>query len=564
MITSKIVRRKSALVAAVAAVLLCATPCAAQKMQNAQKVQRDPVPMPEVNTDTLMKHVRELSSETYQGRLAGSAGYDRAVRYAKRVLAAYGMEELTEQPFTTECNEVENCKFNTYVPGSKDKRVFTLGNEFCCVGMTGRGYVDAQMVFCGYGVDHKAMDEYKYVDVKGKIAVVLTGLPEGHGLPQKVAEHYLTLRDKARTAEKHGAIGMLAINVSPSCLPYEPQGRAWCGELPHLPTFPMLQLTLDCAREIFAGEQMPVDSAIVRIARERKPQSFALLKKAEIDVNAYYRPQAKTCNVVALLKGNDDLLAKEYVVVGASLDGLGMQGETCLFPSADINATGVAAVLETARLLSQSAYRPKRSVLFVLFGGGEQQFLGSRMFVNSYPKLNRIEAFINMQNIGYGDSLVVLGDNRYPSLWEEAHFCDTSSRTFDMSFNDIQRLWPSATMHGNNKGDSLVMLDDYRFTIMKKLTSHSFLVGGRHNMMLPAEKSNPRGDARAFDAVGIPSLVITTHHGMHHNHVTTDVWENIDRRILTLAAQLAADLTCQIGEGLYQGRSPKSRNGRPE
>ncbi len=551
--------KKTAIVAAVAAMVMCAVPSAAQE------VRRDPVPMPNVNTDTLMKHVMELSSETYQGRLAGSAGYDRAVRYVKRVMAAYGMEEVTEQPFTTECNEVENCKFNTYVPGSKEKRVFTLGNEFCCVGVTGRGYVDAQMVFVGYGVDHKAMNEYKDVDVKGKIAVVLTGLPQELGLPQQVAERYLTLRDKARTAEKHGAIGLLAINVSPTCMPYEPQGRAWCGELPHLTTFPMLHLTLDCAREIFIGEKMPVDSAIVRIARERHPQSFALLKKAEIDVNARYRPAARTCNVMGVLRGSDKQLAKEYIVVGASLDGLGMQGETCLFPGADINATGVAAVLETARLLSQSDFRPKRSVLFVLFSGGEQQYLGSRTFINNYPKLRHVEAFVNIQNIGYGDSLVVLGDNRYPTLWEEAHYCDTSIRTFDMSFSELQRIWPSAVMRGNSaKGDSVAVINDFRFPLMQKLNSHSFQAGGRFNMRVTKEKTNPRGDARAFDAVGIPSLVITTHNGMHHNHVTTDIWENIDRRILTLASQLTSDLVCQIGEGLYQGRSPQSRGGRQE
>lgn len=482
----------------------------AQRGKAKTVVERDPVPMPTVSTDTLIKHVMELSSETYRGRLAGSDGFDRAADYSGRVLARYGLKPMPSARFEVECNEVENCKFNAYRPGTKEKRVFTLGNEFCCAGMTGRGYVDAQMVFCGYGVDNGLFNEYRDVDVKGKIAVVLTSVPDW--LPSTVVDRYRTLRDKARTAERHGAIGMLAINVSTSCMPNEPQGRVYCGELPHLATFPILQLTLDCGREIMDGEKQPLDYSIDQLASEHKVQSFSLLKKAEIDVNARYRPQAPTANVIGMLEGSDKFLSKEYIVVGSSLDGQGMQGETCLFPGADINASGVAAVLETARVLSNPNYRPKRSIIFVLFSAGEHQYMGSRAFVENFPKLRNVEAFVNAQNIGYGDSIVVLGDNKYPSL------CDIIYER-----------------------DSLA---------------------GRHDIVRSAERTNPRGDARAFDAMGIPSLVVTTHDGMHYNRVTNDIWETIDRRIITKATQIMTETVAELGEGLYQGRSLKSKSAR--
>ena len=468
---------------------------------------RDAMAMPVVEEDSIMKHIIELASETYQGRLAGSVGYDEAVNYVERVLRNYGAK-LTEQRFNIECNEVENCKFNVYIPGSKDKRIFTLGNEFCCAGMTGRGYVDAQMVFCGYGIAEEAINDYKYVDVQGKIVVLLTGLPEGSWLPANIANHYATLRDKARTAEKHGALGVLAINMSTSCLPTEPQGRVYCGELPHLATFPILQLTLECGREILEGEAMSLDSAISAINNDRQAHSFALLKKAEVDVNAIYRQRAVTANVLGLLEGSDRKYRDELIVVGASLDHVGMQGETCLFPGADINASGVAAVLETARLLSQPQFRPRRSILFVLFSGSEQLYLGSRVFLANFPKLRKIEAFINVQNIGCGDSIVLFGDNRYPSLWDIARVRDSANHSL---------IW--------------------------------------HN----PEKTNPRGDARGFDAIGIPSLVFTTLNGMHHNHVTTDIWENIDRRMLTGTTQVMVETVRELCDGMYRGRSPKSK-----
>lgn len=477
-------------------------------MPTASAQRLDPMPFSRVSTDSIMKHITELSSEVYEGRLAGTRGHERAIAYVERTLAGYGMK-ISEQRFPIECNEIENCKFNIYTPGSKERRYFTLGNEFCCAGMTGRGYVDAQMVFVGYGVDNAIFDEYKGVDVQGKIVVVVTGIPEW--LPLSVAEHYYTLRDKARTAESHGAIGMLAINISPSCLSYVPQGRVYCGELPHLGTFPILQLTMDCGRELLTTEACDLDSALRAIGGQ-KCCSFALLKKAEIDVNARYRSQAPTYNVLARMEGCDRLMRNEVVVVGASLDGTGIQGETCLFPGADINASGVAAVLETARVLSQSGYRPKRSILFVLFSGGEQQWLGSREFLAQYPKLHHVEAFLNPQNIGYGDSLMVLGDNHYPTLWETCLTHDTAA-------------------------------------------TRGFVARGE-------EKTNPRGDARAFDMRRIPSLVITTKNGLQHNHVSSDIWENIDRSILTKATQLLMETTAELADGLYQGRGPKSKGSR--
>jgi Zn-dependent M28 family amino/carboxypeptidase len=168
----------------------------------------------------------------------------------------------------------------------------------------------------------------------------------------------------------------------------------------------------------------------------------------------------------------------------------------------------VAAVLETARLLSQKQFRPRRSILFVLFSGSEQQYLGSRVFLSNYPKMRNVEAFINVQNIGYGDSIVLFGDNRYPTLW------------------DIARVRDSANL-------SLIAYN--------------------------AEKTNPRGDARGFDAIGIPSLVFTTLNGMQHNHVTSDIWENIDRRMLTGATQVVVETVRELTDGVYRGRSLKSK-----
>ncbi len=463
----------------------------------------------EVATDSLQKHVAELAAAVYEGRLAGTRGYERATDYVISCLKRYGVKPHNGewlQWFETECNEVENCKFNTYYAGSDDKTVYVLGNDFACSGMTGRGYADAPVVFCGYGMDAPAFDEYASVDAQGKIVVVVTGVPMPNWLPSTVTDEYVSLRDKARTAQKHGAVALVAINLSRSCMPYEAQARVYSGGLPHLATFPILQPTRVCGEQILADEGWNIDTVLADMARDMKPKSFHLRKRMEIDVNAKYRPNALTANVVGVLEGSDKALKNEYVVVGAHLDHVGMQGETALFPGADDNASGVAAALEVARQLS--AKRPKRSVVFVFFSAAENQYQGSRVFVSNFSPLRRIEAFVNIEAVSSGDSLVVYGDNRYPALWGIASNADTA---------------------------------------------------GIHLMVRDEAKTNPKGDAVAFDAIGIPSIVITTLNGRQHNHVPSDIAENIDRWILTQSARLLLGTVKELGFGDYQGRSLRSR-----
>lgn len=112
-------------------------------------------------------------------------------------------------------------------------------------------------------------------------------------------------------------------------------------------------------------------------------------------------------NVVALLRGTDPALANEYVVIGAHFDHLGRSGASALDPDsaeairngADDNASGTAAVMELARLLSRHA--PRRSVIFVTFSGEELGLLGSQRFVDRSPvPIDRVVAMLNFDMVG--------------------------------------------------------------------------------------------------------------------------------------------------------------------
>lgn len=109
-------------------------------------------------------------------------------------------------------------------------------------------------------------------------------------------------------------------------------------------------------------------------------------------------------NVIGMLEGSDPTLKHEYIVMGAHYDHLGFSisrdGRT-IFPGADDNASGTAALLELARLMASSPSRPARSVLFVALDAEESGLLGAEEFVQNPPvPLNTMKAMFSLDMVG--------------------------------------------------------------------------------------------------------------------------------------------------------------------
>ncbi|MBI3789276.1 MAG: M28 family peptidase [Gemmatimonadetes bacterium] len=129
-------------------------------------------------------------------------------------------------------------------------------------------------------------------------------------------------------------------------------------------------------------------------------------------------PALRAQNVVAVLRGSDAALANEYVIVGAHLDHLGRSSDFALDPEAkdairngaDDNASGVAAVLELARLFARHPAR--RSIVFTAFSGEELGLLGSAWWADHSPvPLASTRAMVNFDMVGrmHDDRLIVYG-----------------------------------------------------------------------------------------------------------------------------------------------------------
>lgn len=115
-------------------------------------------------------------------------------------------------------------------------------------------------------------------------------------------------------------------------------------------------------------------------------------------------------NIVGIVPGYDPELKDRYIVIGAHLDNIGENVLTVdgkevrqIYPGADDNASGVAMLVELARIVSENDFMFRRSLVFVAFGASEQMHAGAWYFLNmSFPDKDRIDLMVNLDMLGMG------------------------------------------------------------------------------------------------------------------------------------------------------------------
>ncbi len=304
---------------------------------------------------------------------------------------------------------------------------YELGNDFVLRGFTGSNKFTLPVVFCGYGISRPDLDydDYAGVNVKNKIVMVFKYNPGWKAKDSAWGEGYP--REKSLTAKKHGAKGILFVSLPNDKEPQPLIGSVLHGEGEQPVDFPQLHISLSAADTLLSGNGFTIKGCQTKIDKEKKPFSMNLTAKAAVEVNAHYEKDAGTMNVTGMIEGSDPELKNEYVVIGAHLDHVGTQAGL-LFPGANDNASGSSGVLEIAKAFTQNSIKPKRSVIFVLFAGEEQGLNGAKHFVESWKDgYGKITAMLNLDCVGYGDSIKVGNGKSAPVLWQIAKQIDEAN-----------------------------------------------------------------------------------------------------------------------------------------
>lgn len=393
----------------------------------------------EINKEDLIKNVRLLSSADFDGRLPGSEGYNKAAQFAADKFYELGLWAAGDKQYfqylNVEYNKINTpAVFNTIVDGKTVE--YKLGKDFVFRGFTGSNSFTLPVVFCGYGISRPDLhyDDYDGINVKNKIVMVFKQNPKWKNDDKDWGTNYP--REKSLVAKKHGAKGILFLSLPNDEKPQPLIGSVMHGEGEQPVDFPQLHISLDAANTLLSKTGFTISDCQTKIDEKKKPLSMNLATKTQVEVHAIYEKNARTMNIIAMIEGKDEKVKEEYVIIGAHLDHVGSQAGL-LFLGANDNASGSAAVLEIAEAFVKGGIEPKRSVMFVLFASEEQGLFGAKHFVNSWKKgYDKIAAMINLDCVGYGDSIQVGNGKSAPKLWEIVNQID------ETSFNSmVDRTW---------------------------------------------------------------------------------------------------------------------------
>ena len=368
-----------------------------------------------ISSHELLEFAEELSSDKYKGRLSGSPEYLEAAKWCAGKFAEWGIKPANNgsyfQEFPNEYSEVLSLGEVVYSNGS-NKTTLKFPDDYLPGSNSASGEITGNMVYVGYGITAPELDydDYKNVDVKGKIVILESGIPyTKNDTTLAKWTPYAYHRYKFRNAVKHGAAGMIYTNTiaNPNTV--------------HLEGFIYAHVSSDVVGRIMpdAGKDY---EAIKKDLQEMKIPSFALPQNQKISISAEtkYFPDAKACNVVGLIEGSDPVLKNEVIIIGGHLDGQGSMGNV-VFPGALDNASGVSDILGAAKALAQSEVKPKRSVLFILIGGEECGLYGSEFYVkNPIFPIEKTKLMINLDMVGNGTGFYLANGKSYPELYK--HF----------------------------------------------------------------------------------------------------------------------------------------------
>ncbi|HVE64963.1 MAG TPA: M28 family peptidase [Thermoanaerobaculia bacterium] len=375
-----------------------------------------------ITEDELRGHTRFLASDLLEGRAPATRGDKLAQEY---ILAQ--MESLGLEPGAPEGGWIQKVPLVGIVGKVPDRMSLSKGGRTVdltkledYVAFSGtqkpQSRVDAaELVFVGYGIvaPEFQWDDYKDVDVKGKVLLMMNNDPEDDPktFAGKTRLWYGRWDYKYSIAAQKGAVGAFIIHTQPSAgYPWQVVQTSWSRERFELPYEgePRVEVkgwfTEDASKKIATLGGQDLDRLRAgALKRDFRPTPLGVNLSLAIENTVQTKESG---NVVGKLPGSDSRLAREAVIYTAHHDHLGMKsdpkpGEDAIFNGALDNASGIGAMLAIAKAFGELPKTPRRTVYFAAVGAEEQGLLGSE-YLARHPPLEpgRIAANINIDGVG--------------------------------------------------------------------------------------------------------------------------------------------------------------------
>lgn len=375
-----------------------------------------------ITEDVLRGHTRFLASDLLEGRAPASRGDRLAQEYIQAQMEALGLE-----PGAPEGGWIQKVplvgivgKVPEKLSVSRDGRSLDFSRLDDYVAFSGTQkpqsrVAAAEIVFVGYGIvaPEFQWDDYKDVDVKGKVLLMMNNDPEDDPktFAGKTRLWYGRWDYKYSIAAQKGAVGAFIIHTQPSAgYPWQVVQTSWSRERFELPYEgePRVEIkgwfTEDASKKIASLGSQDLDRLrAAALKRDFRPVPLGVSLSMKIENTVQTKESG---NVIGKLPGSDAKLSREAVIYTAHHDHLGMKtdpkpGEDAIFNGALDNASGVAAMLAIGKAFGELPKAPRRSVYFAAVTAEEQGLLGSE-YLGRHPPIEagRLAANINIDGVG--------------------------------------------------------------------------------------------------------------------------------------------------------------------
>jgi hypothetical protein len=402
-----------------------------------------------------------IASDLQEGRETGTRGFQEAAEYAASLFGIAKLKPIGDMPMRSFSmaqmltgsqapqKPLESTYFQEFPLVETTETSSALSLEIRAGGSvrthTFRPVIDYQglaalgdtltgpVVFAGYGIGEKGagFDEFKGIDVKGKIVLLIAGVPdflskevkakyplpgmssaapEGSGPAVKRVDRIQDLRQRGAAAVLVIRGGGRDIDRWRSLMPpksvndegpiiHKPYHRVSLpGEIEETPwsRAAVVTITPNTADRILEAAGMKLEDIKKKIEASKKPASLELPGAFVTMTSTLKTNTIRGINVVGVIEGSDAALKGEAVVIGAHLDHVG-RWEDYIYNGADDNGSGSVGVLNLARAFAANPQKPKRTLVFCLWCGEEEGLLGSKYFVANPPPLlkAKIVAYLN-------------------------------------------------------------------------------------------------------------------------------------------------------------------------
>jgi len=358
-----------------------------------------------LDADRAWSIVNDLAGDRFEGRRAGTRTADLASEYITGYFDSIGLKPAGEDAtyrtrFTVPLWQLAQMPRLALVDKSGNTlEAFEYRKDFYVQPGSGTGNHSADVVFSGYGITANSLGYDDYADVSSRGKIVLSII----GVPPSLAGDYGTWYSKAENAISHGAVGLILADSPAEPTPHYIERLS--GGWTIYRNLVILRASVEMADTLLKDTGLTLSSIQQAIDQELKPHSLPLNKLLHVSVDVSFSEDANAYNVLGFIPGSDPAASKKGVIIGAHYDHWGKDVDGSVFRGANDDASGVAVMMEIARVFS-AVVKPRWSILFAAWSGEEEGLWGSYAYVNDpFFPLEGTIAYLDLDMVGHGQQL---------------------------------------------------------------------------------------------------------------------------------------------------------------